>query len=82
MASIIDGLLHRGKATVSLTDLGTQKHDEMAVDGVRLDVLVYLKNNGSSSIREIADSTHVEEHKVRKMVEEMSNEGWVEFKGK
>lgn len=82
MASIIDGLLHRGKATVALTELGTQKHDEMAVDGVRLDVLVYLKSNGTSSVREIADNLHVDEHKIRKTVEEMSNEGWVEFKGK
>ena len=82
MASIIDGLLHRGKATVALTELGTQKHDEMAVDGVRLDVLVYLKSNGSSSVREIADNLHVDEHKIRKTVEEMANEGWLEFKGK
>ena len=82
MASIIDGLLHRGKATVTLTELGTQKHDEMAVDGVRLDVLVYLKSNGSSSVREISDSLHVDEHKIRKTVEEMANEGWLEFRGK
>ena len=82
MASIIDGLLHRGKATVALTELGTQKHDEMAVDGVRLDVLVYLKSNGSSSVREIADNLHVDVHKIRKTVEEMANEGWLEFKGK
>ena len=82
MASIIDSLLHRGKATVTLTELGTQKHDEMAVDGVRLDVLVYLKSNGASSVREIADNLHVDEHKIRKTVEEMANEGWLEFKGK
>ena len=48
MASIIDGLLHRGKAIVTL----------------------------------IADNLHVDEHKIRKTVEEMANEGWLEFKGK
>jgi Sugar-specific transcriptional regulator TrmB. len=82
MASIIDSLLHRGKAVVTLTDLGTQKHDEMAVDGVRLDVLVYLKTNGASSEREIADNIHLDQPKVHKIVNEMMNEGWVEAKGK
>ncbi len=73
-----DKLFSQGKKRIGITDLGAEKYSEMNIDGVKLDVLAYLNSTKAATIREIADNTHIEEPKVKKIVEDMGNEGWVE----
>jgi DNA-binding MarR family transcriptional regulator len=75
--SMLGGLFKKSSAVYGLTDVGKQKHDNMTASGPKLDILVYLNDNGSSSIREISEQLHLDERKVKAAVNAMINDSWI-----
>lgn len=49
----------------ALTELGREKAEEYGGSGLEFDIMDYILNHGTSTLREISDGIHVEERKVR-----------------
>lgn len=79
---LLGKLFNKGAVQIGLTDWGKKKHDNYGEDGLRMDILVYLNDNGSASTREMAENIPADEGKVKACVETMRREGLVELRSK
>lgn len=63
--------------SVSITQTGKRKVEELSAGGIKFDILSYLEDNGSSTVNELAEITRADEHKIRLTVKSMIKDGWI-----
>ena len=65
-----------------MTDIGKKKHDNALIESVpKMDIMVFLNDNGDSSPREIAEHTKIDENRVKMLLHQMAQEQWIEPRG-
>lgn len=67
----------RGKASISITQLGKQKAEAFAGSGPSFDVLATLHEKGPCSFGELVRQTGFDESKVKHIVMDLRSEGYV-----
>jgi len=67
--------------TVALTATGKSKAENASVAGARYDILAHLSERGPSSVKEIAEETHLRERQVKHLVKIMIREGFIRKTG-
>jgi len=67
--------------SVGLTEMGRKKADEFSASGPKFEVMATLREQGSCTLSELSDETHISTDKLKHIIRILKAQGYVRYVG-